>query len=111
MNANEMRHIADDVSELLKTLANSNRLMALCELHDSECSVGELAERVGVRDQAMSQQLSILRAKGLVRTRREGQTIYYSLARDDVRRIIETLYQQYCTKGRGKSQRSRASAS
>ena len=108
MNANEMRDIADDVSEVLKTLANANRLMALCELHDCERSVGELAERIGVRDQAMSQQLSILRAKGLVRTRREGQTIYYSLARDDVRSIIETLYRQYCAEGRDKAQRGKA---
>jgi DNA-binding transcriptional ArsR family regulator len=103
MNAREMRRAADDVSELLKTLANPNRLIALCELCEGERSVGELAERVGVRDQAMSQQLSILRAKGLVKTRREGQTIHYSLARDDVRRVIGALYDEYCggkTRGR-----------
>ena len=60
----------------------------------------QLAERLNVRDQAMSQQLSILRAKGFVKTRRDGQTIYYSLAREDIRRIIETLYEQFCVQSR-----------
>lgn len=100
MNVEEMRRTADEVTDLLKTLANPNRLMALCELHDGEYSVGELAERLGVRDQAMSQQLSILRAKGLVKTRREGQTIFYSLARSDVRRIIDALYAEFCAVAR-----------
>ena len=100
MHADEMHRIAADVSEILKVLANPNRLMALCELHDGERSVGELAERLNVRDQAMSQQLSILRAKGFVKTRRDGQTIYYSLAREDIRRIIETLYEQFCVQSR-----------
>ena len=102
MKAEEMRAVADDVSELLKVLANPNRLMALCELIQGETSVGELARRLGVRDQAMSQQLSILRANGLVETRREGQTIYYAIARDDVRLIIGALYDVFCAKGRSR---------
>lgn len=105
MNLKGMRRVAEDVSELMKTLANPSRLMALCELHDGERSVGELAERLGVRDQAMSQQLSILRAKGLVKTRRDGQTIYYSLAREDVGRIIETLYELFCVDAPGRRRR------
>jgi DNA-binding transcriptional ArsR family regulator len=103
MNVEEMRCIAGDVSDLLKILANPNRLMALCELVHGELSVGELARKLGVRDQAMSQQLSILRARGLVETRREGQTIYYSLARDDVKRIIRTLYELFCAEGQAKT--------
>ncbi len=102
MNVEEMRCIADDVGEMLKILANANRLMALCELVHGEMSVGELARKIGVRDQAMSQQLSILRAHGFVDTRREGQTIYYSLARNDVQRIIETLYELFCAEDRPK---------
>lgn len=99
MNADPMQSVADDVSDFLKTLASPNRLLALCELAKGERSVGELARLVGLRDQAMSQQLSILRARGFVDTRREGQTVYYALARDDVRCIIETLYDVFCADG------------
>ncbi|MCG8440583.1 MAG: metalloregulator ArsR/SmtB family transcription factor [Caulobacterales bacterium] len=91
-----MRATAEEVCDVLKTLANPGRLMALCELLHGERSVGDLAERVGLRDQTMSQQLAILRAKGYVATRRDGQTIYYSLARDDLRRVIGALYDEYC---------------
>ncbi|MGD2131386.1 MAG: metalloregulator ArsR/SmtB family transcription factor [Maricaulaceae bacterium] len=105
MRPGEMQRVADEVSDLLKMVANPNRLMALCELAEGECSVGRLAEKVGVRDQAMSQQLSILRAKGVVEARRDGQTIFYSLARDDVRRIIETLYDVFCADKKGRAGR------
>ena len=81
----------------MKTLAHPNRLLALCAMMDKECSVGELADGLGLRAQAMSQQLAILRNKGLVRTRRDGQTIYYALASDDIRTVITTLYTTYCT--------------
>lgn len=101
MNVEEMRCVADEATDVLKTLANTNRLMALCELIHGEQSVGELAQRLGVRDQAMSQQLALLRAKGYVATRREGQTIYYSVAREDVRRIIESLYELFCAPRKG----------
>lgn len=107
MKTKEMRDVADDATDTLKTLANPHRLMALCELVTSELSVGDLAERLGVRDQAMSQHLSILRAKGFVATRREGQSIYYSLARNDVRRIIETLYEVFCTPTKATAPRAR----
>ena len=100
MKIEEMHAVAEDVCDVLKTLANPGRLIALCELSRGELSVGDLAERVGLRDQAMSQHLSILRAKGYVATRREGQTIYYSLGRDDVRRLIDVLYAQYCSNDR-----------
>ncbi len=107
MKTIEMRDVADDATDTLKTLANPHRLMALCELVTEELSVGDLAERLGVRDQAMSQHLSILRAKGFVATRREGQSIYYSLARSDVRRIIETLYEVFCAPNEASEKNSR----
>ncbi len=99
MDPVEMRDVARDVSETLKILASPTRLLAMCELVDGERSVGELARLIGLRDQAMSQQLSVLRAHGMVQTRRDGQTIYYSLARQDVRGIIERLYELYCVDG------------
>lgn len=91
-----MQPVADDVAELMKTLAHSGRLMALCALTEEERSVGELAEQLDLTTQAMSQQLAILRNKGLVRTRRDGQTIYYALADTRLEHLISTLYDTYC---------------
>jgi DNA-binding transcriptional ArsR family regulator len=92
----EMEPAAERVSELLKLLANKHRLLVLCQLADGEKSVGELARLLGVREPAMSQQLAVLRREGLVRPRRDAQTIFYGLARADVRRLMEFLYATYC---------------
>jgi DNA-binding transcriptional ArsR family regulator len=91
-----MELAAERVSELLKLLANKHRLLVLCQLADGEKSVGELARLLGVREPAMSQQLAVLRREGLVRPRRDAQTIFYGLARADVRRLMEFLYATYC---------------
>ena len=96
MKLQEMEVAAERVAELMKLLANKHRLLVLCQLAEGEKSVGELARLLGVREPAMSQQLAVLRREGLVRPQREAQTIYYSLARDDVRRLIEFLYATYC---------------
>jgi len=96
MNVETMNQTAETVSDLLKILSNKNRLLVLCQLAEEERSVGELADLLGIREQAMSQQLALLRKDGLVKTRREGQTIFYSLAREDVKKLIEFLYETYC---------------
>jgi DNA-binding transcriptional ArsR family regulator len=96
MNIGEMEQAAEQVAELMKLLANKHRLLVLCQLAEGEKSVGELARLLGVREAAMSQQLSVLRRVGVVRPRRAAQTIYYALARDDVRRLMEFLYATYC---------------
>jgi DNA-binding transcriptional ArsR family regulator len=96
MKVNEMEAAAERVSELMKLLANKHRLLVLCQLAEGEKSVSELARLLGVREPAMSQHLSVLRREGLVRPRREAQTIYYALARDDVRGLMEFLYDTYC---------------
>ncbi len=97
MNVTEMEMAAKSVAELLKLLANKHRLLVLCQLAEGEKPVGELARLLGVREAAMSQQLAVLRQEGLVRPRRAAQTIYYALARDDVRRLMEFLYATYCS--------------
>ena len=97
MNIQEMQQTAHEVSELMKTLSSENRLMLLCQLVEGERSVGELAGLLGLRQAAVSQQLALLRKDGLVETRRDAQTIYYRLARDDLRRLIGFLYDTYCT--------------
>lgn len=99
MKIEEMETAAEQVSELMKALANKHRLLVLCQLVERERSVGELARLLDVREPAMSQQLAVLRREGLVRARRDGQTIYYGLERDDVRSLMQFLYDTYCGGG------------
>ena len=87
---------AEEVALLLGAMANAKRLIVLCNLIESEKSVGELAGIVGLSDAALSQHLAKLRMQGLVQTRREGQTIYYRLASEKVKTVLSTLYEIYC---------------
>lgn len=96
MNLQEMKQAAEQVADLMKVLSHKNRLMVLCLLVEGEKPVGELARALDVREQAMSQQLALLRKDGLVKPRRDGQTIYYSLARDDIAKLMAFLYATYC---------------
>ena len=92
-----MRAHATDASRLLKALANDKRLTLLCLMVEGEKSVGELNAQVDLSQSALSQHLAVLREDGLVSTRREAQTIYYSLADGPAHRIIETLHGIYCS--------------
>ena len=91
-----MRATAPKVSALMKVLSNQHRLMILCQLCESERSVGELVDLLDIHQAALSQQLSRLRASNLVKTRREAQTIYYSIADEDLVRLLAFLYVTYC---------------
>lgn len=91
-----MRRTAPLIADLLKVLSNETRLMILCLLVEGERSVTALAEALDVKGPAMSQQLALLRKDGLVKTRREGQTIFYALARDDIRDLMQFLHDSYC---------------
>ncbi|MBX9759758.1 MAG: metalloregulator ArsR/SmtB family transcription factor, partial [Beijerinckiaceae bacterium] len=73
---------------LLKALSHESRLLLLCMLAEQERSVGELESLLQMRQSAVSQQLARLRYDGLVKTRRAGKTIHYSIANPDVRRVI-----------------------
>jgi len=83
-------------SVLLKAMGNPHRLMILCQLAKHERCVGDLEEVVGLSQSALSQHLGRLRRENLVKTRREGQTIYYSLSGHEAATIIQTLYVLYC---------------
>jgi ArsR family transcriptional regulator, virulence genes transcriptional regulator len=96
MKIEEMFHAVEQATELLKALASRNRLLLLCHLLEGERSVGELARLIKARETAVSQQLALLRKDGMVRTRREGQTVYYKLASTEATKIIETLHGIYC---------------
>jgi DNA-binding transcriptional ArsR family regulator len=91
-----MSKAADRASELLKSLANRNRLLILCQLLDGERSVGELVAFLGIRDTVVSQHLALLRKDGLVAARREGQTIRYAIASRPAEQILATLAAIYC---------------
>ena len=93
-----MSRKADEAAELLRALANGARLKVVCELMSGERSVGELVKASGLSQSALSQHLARLRADGLVTTRRDSQTIYYSLADPRVLRLVRTLYDLYCGK-------------
>ena len=97
MSPEEMAANADTAARLLRAMANRHRLMLLCLLNNGEQSVGQLNEVLQLPQSSLSQQLSVLRKEELVTTRRDAQTIYYSLASDEVKTIIATLYQLYCT--------------
>ena len=96
MNPMDLQARAEEASELLAAMANPKRLMILCNLLDQERSVGELSQIVGLGQSSLSQHLSKLRALRLVKARRSGQSIYYSLASEEVRKVLTTLYDIYC---------------
>ena len=91
-----MRSNAGEAAELLKSLANRNRLLILCALAEGEASVSDLNGRVDISQSALSQHLGVLRQRGIVRTRREAQTIYYSLSESSALSLIRTLHDIYC---------------
>lgn len=92
----QMRVHAADAAGLMKALGNESRLMILCTLAGGERSVGELNDIVPLSQSALSQQLARLRQQGLVATRRESQTIFYSLAPGPADRVINLLHDIYC---------------
>ena len=91
-----MSQAADVAVELLQSIGNRSRLMIMCQLLEGEKSVGQLAEFLQARESTVSQHLALLRKDRLVTTRRDGQTIFYSISSDPARRIIELLYEIYC---------------
>lgn len=91
-----MRKKAQNAAALLKNLSNENRLMILCHLGRGEMSVTELNDRIDLSQSALSQHLAVLRKEELVSTRRESQTIYYSMASEEAARLIQFLYSEFC---------------
>lgn len=87
---------AREASDLLKALSHENRLLLLCLLAERERSVGELENILSLRQPTVSQQLARLRYDNLVSTRRDGKTIFYSIADENVRKVISVIYSIYC---------------
>jgi ArsR family transcriptional regulator, virulence genes transcriptional regulator len=96
MNLEALQRQAGAAEGLLKAVANRRRLTILCELSRGERSVSDLGEAIGLSQSALSQHLARLRADRIVATRRESQTIYYSLESESARKLIDLLYQLFC---------------
>ncbi|MFB9135874.1 ArsR/SmtB family transcription factor [Vibrio olivae] len=96
MNLQEMEKNSAKAVVLLKAMANERRLQILCLLHDSELSVGELCAKLSLSQSALSQHLAWLRRDGLVNTRKEAQTVFYTLSSGEVKEVIQLLHRLYC---------------
>ena len=91
-----MQAAAGQACGLLKALANTDRLLLLCQLTQGPHSVGALAQALGIVQPTLSQQLAVLRDEKLVATQREGKQIFYSIASDEALAVLQVLYQLYC---------------
>jgi len=101
MDASNLRDNAEAAEALLKALANAARLTILCELLAGERTVTQLHEAAGLSMSAVSQHLAKLRDEAIVSTRRESQTIYYSLTDEPTVRVLNTLYDVFCAPDAG----------
>ena len=87
----------NEATSVLGMMSHGDRLRVLCNLStEGEMTVGELLERIDLSGSALSQHLAKLRKHGLVETRKDRQNVYYRVGRDDVEKILSTLYQLYC---------------
>lgn len=93
-----MQQAAAKAGGLLKVLANSDRLLLLCQMSQGAYCVSELEAMTGIRQPTLSQQLSVLREEKMVRTRREGKQIFYSIASVEAMAVMKVLYELYCQK-------------
>jgi ArsR family transcriptional regulator, virulence genes transcriptional regulator len=106
--ASQMDAQAETAAELLKAMASPQRLRVLCLLLDGERSVGQINEQVDLSQSALSQHLAVLRESHLVNTRRQAQTVFYSVAPGPVDAIIRTLHGIYCKPSRAGTARNKA---
>ena len=95
----ELLGSAREAAAFLKVLSNEHRLMILCLLAEGERTVSELEAALGLRQPTLSQQLARLRTEDLVDPRRDGKSIYYSLANPEVRQIVTVLHDMFCVSG------------
>ena len=96
MDLEKMHDSAEGVSDLLKLLGHPDRLMVLCQLKFGEQSVGELARNLNIKQSPLSQHLARMRYEGVVSSRRDAQTMFYSIADEKVAQVISVLYDLYC---------------
>ncbi|AUC43132.1 ArsR/SmtB family transcription factor [Dickeya solani] len=93
-----MREAAHGAADVLRALANDDRLMLMCFLSQGEASVGQLEQALGIHQPTLSQQLAVMRRLKLVATRREGKQIFYRIDDPRILTLLNTLYALYCPK-------------
>mgnify|MGYP001448809373 len=96
ISVEQMQMNATSAESLLKSLANSHRLMVLCHLVNGEMSVGELEKKLGLSQSSLSQHLAKLREQHIVGFRKEGTTVLYRIEDEKAMKVLETLYGIYC---------------
>ena len=95
LDPERLRQAAGRAVVALKALAHEDRLLLLCQLLQGELCVGELEERLGLRQPSLSQQLGVLRTQGVVETRRQGKNVYSRVADPALLEILALLYRLY----------------
>lgn len=100
MNGKPVNSEVTEAVKALKAVANERRLMIICCLACGEMCVGKLEEMVGISQSALSQHLARLRRDGFVKTRRDAQTIFYSLNSGNVEKLLSCLHDMYCPQTR-----------
>ena len=91
-----MRESADSIVNVLKSLANTDRLIILCHLAKQELNVSQIEVLTHIFQPTLSQQLMMLRKRKFVTTRREGKLIFYSISDPKLQVVLKTLYENYC---------------
>lgn len=99
LDLHDMQAAAGRACELMKVLANPDRLLICCQLSQQEMCVSELETSLGILQPTLSQQLTVLRNADLVATRREGKNIFYQLTSAPALAVMNTLFEQFCTPG------------
>lgn len=108
MDLELMRENAAQAAALMKLLSHPHRMMILCELKQGECSVTELSQKIGIAQSPLSQHLARMRHEGVVTSRREAQTVYYSLLGAEVGAVVSLLYELYCSERGGSDDKREA---
>jgi len=98
MNLQDMVNNSAKAVKLLKAVSNERRLLILCHLLSGELSVGEMNEKLGLSQSALSQHLALLRRNKLVKTRKEAQTVFYSMNSKEAEAVIGLMHSLYCAK-------------
>lgn len=96
LNPQDMISQSEAAASFLKALSHEGRLMILCHLSSGEKSVTELEQLLSTRQAAVSQQLARLRLEGLVSCRRDGKVMFYALADNKARQMIDLVYNLFC---------------
>ena len=92
----QMLQSAERAATFLRTLANADRLMLLCQLVEGEKNVTELSACTGIMQPTLSQQIGVLRKDGLIEQRREGRNMYYRVSDPVALKVLDVLYRAFC---------------